>query len=102
MIPAIQYAATVSFSYYFSFTIDEQISNISIEAQDFGESLLEPGNTFVSAYFDGVLGLAYPNLSVVEAVPVFDNMMRQNLVEQPVFSFFLNRSVFSCEKKGKH
>ncbi|KAL7982607.1 hypothetical protein Chor_010205, partial [Crotalus horridus] len=68
-----------------------QISNISIEAQDFGESLLEPGNTFVSAYFDGVLGLAYPNLSVVEAVPVFDNMMRQNLVEQPVFSFFLNR-----------
>ncbi|XP_015667270.2 cathepsin E-like [Protobothrops mucrosquamatus] len=68
-----------------------QISNISIEDQDFGESLLEPGNTFVSAYFDGVLGLAYPNLSVVEAIPVFDNMMRQNLVEQPVFSFFLNR-----------
>ncbi|ETE62707.1 Cathepsin E-B, partial [Ophiophagus hannah] len=68
-----------------------QISNISIEAQDFGESLLEPGNTFVSAHFDGVLGLAYPNLSVMDAVPVFDNMMRQNLVEEPVFSFFLNR-----------
>uniref|UniRef100_A0A8C6VKJ9 Peptidase A1 domain-containing protein n=1 Tax=Naja naja TaxID=35670 RepID=A0A8C6VKJ9_NAJNA len=68
-----------------------QISNISIEAQDFGESLLEPGNTFVSAHFDGVLGLAYPNLSVMDAVPVFDNIMRQNLVEEPVFSFFLNR-----------
>ncbi|XP_034258950.1 cathepsin E-like [Pantherophis guttatus] len=68
-----------------------QISNISIEAQDFGESLLEPGKTFVFAHFDGVLGLAYPNLSVVDSVPVFDNMMKQNLVEEPVFSFFLNR-----------
>ncbi|KAM6437940.1 cathepsin E-like isoform 1-T1 [Liasis olivaceus] len=68
-----------------------QISNISIEAQDFGESVYEPGATFISASFDGVLGLAYPNLSVVEALPVFDNIMKHHLVEEPVFSFFLNR-----------
>ncbi|XP_063164660.1 cathepsin E-like [Candoia aspera] len=71
-----------------------RISNISIAAQGFGESVFEPGTTFISAHFDGVLGLAYPPLSVVEALPVFDNMMQQHLVEEPVFSFLLNRDGF--------
>ncbi|XP_061495747.1 cathepsin E-like [Rhineura floridana] len=68
-----------------------QISNISIEAQDFGESVFEPGMTFALAHFDGVMGLGYPSLSVANGLPVFDNMMRQHLVEEPVFSFILNR-----------
>ncbi|KAJ7329811.1 hypothetical protein JRQ81_015985 [Phrynocephalus forsythii] len=68
-----------------------QISNITIEGQDFGESIFEPGVTFAEAHFDGVLGLAYPSLSVINTVPVFDNMIKQELVEKPMFSFFLNR-----------
>ncbi|XP_077194902.1 cathepsin E-like [Paroedura picta] len=68
-----------------------KISNISVEAQDFGESVFEPGTTFVFAQFDGVLGLAYPSLAVGSGLPVFDNMIKQALVEEPVFSFILNR-----------
>uniref|UniRef100_A0A8D2IYJ6 Peptidase A1 domain-containing protein n=1 Tax=Varanus komodoensis TaxID=61221 RepID=A0A8D2IYJ6_VARKO len=68
-----------------------QIGNITIENQDFGESVLEPGLTFVLAKFDGVMGLAYPSLSVLNAVPVFDNMIKQRLIQKPVFSFLLNR-----------
>uniref|UniRef100_A0A8D0DUX5 Peptidase A1 domain-containing protein n=1 Tax=Salvator merianae TaxID=96440 RepID=A0A8D0DUX5_SALMN len=68
-----------------------QIGNISVENQDFGESVSEPGETFVMAHFDGVLGLGYPALSVTSALPVFDNMMKQQLVEEPVFSFALSR-----------
>ncbi|KAF4792386.1 Cathepsin E-A [Turdus rufiventris] len=68
-----------------------QISNISIKGQDFGESVFEPGTTFVLAHFDGVLGLGYPSLAVGNALPVFDSIMNQNLVEEPIFSFYLKR-----------
>ncbi|NXM45644.1 CATE protein, partial [Gymnorhina tibicen] len=68
-----------------------QISNISIKGQDFGESVFEPGTTFVLAHFDGVLGLGYPSLAVGNALPVFDSIMNQHLVEEPVFSFYLKR-----------
>ncbi|XP_074395846.1 cathepsin E isoform X2 [Zonotrichia albicollis] len=67
------------------------ISNISIKGQDFGESVFEPGTTFVLAHFDGVLGLGYPSLAVGNALPVFDSIMNQQLVEEPVFSFYLKR-----------
>ncbi|XP_009988261.1 PREDICTED: cathepsin E-A-like [Tauraco erythrolophus] len=69
-----------------------QISNISIKGQDFGESVFEPGMTFALAHFDGVLGLGYPSLAVGNALPVFDSIMNQQLVEEPVFSFYLKRS----------
>ncbi|MEE6480551.1 hypothetical protein FKM82_012608 [Ascaphus truei] len=65
------------------------ISNMSIMGQDFGESILEPGMTFALAQFDGVLGLGYPSLAVADAVPVFDRMLEQGLVEKPLFSFHL-------------
>ncbi|NXX79789.1 CATEA protein, partial [Urocolius indicus] len=68
-----------------------QISNISIKGQDFGESVFEPGLTFALAHFDGVLGLGYPSLSVDNSLPVFDSIMNQQLVEEPVFSFYLKR-----------
>ncbi|XP_064305501.1 cathepsin E isoform X3 [Phalacrocorax carbo] len=67
------------------------ISNISIKGQDFGESVFEPGTTFAFAHFDGVLGLGYPSLVVGNALPVFDSIMNQQLVEEPVFSFYLRR-----------
>ncbi|XP_034627175.1 cathepsin E-like [Trachemys scripta elegans] len=68
-----------------------RISNISIQGQDFGESIFEPGMTFALARFDGVLGLGYPSLAVGSALPVFDSIINQHLVEEPVFSFHLNR-----------
>ncbi|CAM5082108.1 unnamed protein product, partial [Natator depressus] len=67
------------------------ISNISIQGQDFGESIFEPGMTFALAHFDGVLGLGYPSLAVGSALPVFDSIINQRLVEKPVFSFHLIR-----------
>nr|DBA31116.1 TPA: hypothetical protein GDO54_007022 [Pyxicephalus adspersus] len=68
-----------------------QISNITIGKQDFGQSINEPGRTFVLAQFDGVLGLGYPSLAVGNAVPVFDQIMKQKLLDKPIFSFHLNK-----------
>ncbi|XP_064417138.1 nothepsin [Latimeria chalumnae] len=68
-----------------------RVSNFSVWEQEFGESVFEPGRTFAYAHFDGVLGLGYPSLSVGDALPVFDRILEQELVEEPMFSFFLNR-----------
>lgn len=59
--------------------------------QEFGESVYEPGTTFAMARFDGVLGMGYPSLAEILGNPVFDNMMAQNTVDEPVFSFYLSR-----------
>ncbi|XP_012863915.2 cathepsin D [Echinops telfairi] len=64
---------------------------IQVERQTFGEATKQPGITFIAARFDGILGMAYPLISVNDVVPVFDNLMSQKLVEKNIFSFYLNR-----------
>ncbi|XP_066580088.1 nothepsin isoform X2 [Amia ocellicauda] len=68
-----------------------KIGNLVVTDQEFGESVFEPGFTFVLAKFDGVLGLGYPSLAEAGSTPVFDNILSQSLVKHPVFSFFLSR-----------
>uniref|UniRef100_A0A673AL60 Peptidase A1 domain-containing protein n=1 Tax=Sphaeramia orbicularis TaxID=375764 RepID=A0A673AL60_9TELE len=64
------------------------VGGLAVKNQVFGLSETEaPFMQYIHP--DGILGLAYP-LSASRATPVFDNMMKQSLVSQDLFSVYLS------------
>ncbi|THG15443.1 hypothetical protein TEA_028427 [Camellia sinensis var. sinensis] len=69
-----------------------QVGDLVVKSQEFIEATREPSITFLVAKFDGILGLGFREISVGDSVPVWYNMVKQGLVREPVFSFWLNRN----------
>ncbi|KAH9616342.1 hypothetical protein KSS87_016601 [Heliosperma pusillum] len=88
---AIQYG-TGAISGFFS-EDNVEVGDLIVQNQEFIEATAEPGTTFLFAHFDGILGLGFQEIAVGNSVPVWYNMMKQGLVKEPVFSFWLNRNV---------
>ncbi|KAK3039662.1 hypothetical protein RJ639_027003, partial [Escallonia herrerae] len=68
-----------------------KVGDLVVKNQEFIEATREPSVTFLVAKFDGILGLGFREISVGNSTPVWYNMVKQGLVKEPVFSFWLNR-----------
>ncbi|KAJ9651011.1 aspartic proteinase precursor [Neophaeococcomyces mojaviensis] len=66
-----------------------RIGDLKVKKQLFGEATNEPGLAFAFGRFDGILGLGYDTISVNKIPPPFYNMIDQDLLDEPVFSFYL-------------
>lgn len=64
---------------------------INVTNQIFAEATSEPGISFLLGKFDGILGLAWPKISVDNVPPPFTLMVERGLVDEPLFSFWLSR-----------
>ncbi|KAH9062721.1 aspartic peptidase A1 [Lactarius vividus] len=68
------------------------IGDLTIQGQLFAEAVKEPGLAFAFGKFDGILGLAYDTIAVNHVPPPFYEMINQDLIYEPVFSFRLGSS----------
>ncbi|EPS69682.1 hypothetical protein M569_05082 [Genlisea aurea] len=96
---AIQYGSG-SISGFFSEDV-VRIGDVDIKNQEFIEATSEPSLTFVMAKFDGIVGLGFQEISVGNSTPPWYNMLKQGLVKEPIFSFWLNRKLESSEQGGE-
>lgn len=67
------------------------VGDLVVKDQVFIETTSERSPTFILAKFDGIFGLGFQEISVEDVVPVWYNMVDQGLVNETVFSFWLNR-----------
>ncbi|KAI9654592.1 MAG: Vacuolar protease A [Alyxoria varia] len=66
-----------------------ELGELKVKDQDFGEVTQEPGLAFAFGRFDGILGLGFDTISVNGVVPPFYNMIKQKLLDEPLFAFYL-------------
>uniref|UniRef100_A0A224XHJ9 Putative aspartyl protease n=1 Tax=Panstrongylus lignarius TaxID=156445 RepID=A0A224XHJ9_9HEMI len=66
------------------------IGQVNVTNQTFAEITEMPWILFFSKA-DGVVGLAFADYAVEGVVPLFYNMIKQRVVDQKIFSFYMNR-----------
>ncbi|XP_068661479.1 aspartic proteinase oryzasin-1-like isoform X2 [Aristolochia californica] len=69
------------------------VGDLVVKDQVFIEATREASLTFLLAKFDGILGLGFQEISVGDVAPVWYSMLEQDLLREPVFSFWLNRNL---------
>ncbi|NXQ86843.1 PEPC protein, partial [Nyctibius grandis] len=67
------------------------IQNIVVSSQEFGLSLNEPTSPFYYLDFDGILGMSYPGVGISGYNTLMQNMLQQNQLSEPIFSFYYSR-----------
>ncbi|GAB4835594.1 hypothetical protein Ancab_000503 [Ancistrocladus abbreviatus] len=67
------------------------VGDLVVKDQVFIEATREASLAFIIGKFDGILGLGFQEISVGDVAPVWYNIVDQDLVDEEVFSFWLNR-----------
>ena len=67
------------------------VAGAKLTGATFGEAVEEPGLAFAFGKFDGILGLGFPSIAVAKVNPIFNEMIDQKVIAEPVFSFYLQK-----------
>ena len=73
-----------------------KVAGLTVKGQTFAEATHQPGITFIAAKFDGILGMAWPSISVDKVEPVFQKMVDEGVVKLAIFAFWLDRLAPAC------
>ncbi|XP_017898239.1 PREDICTED: pregnancy-associated glycoprotein 1-like [Capra hircus] len=78
-----------------------RIGDLVSTDQQFGLSMEEYSSQGIP--FEAFLGLNYPNISFIGAIPIFDKLKNQGAISEPVFAFYLSKSppLFSLQMQRK-
>lgn len=68
-----------------------RLGSVQLKNASFAEAVTEPGAAFVLSKFDGILGLAYPSLSVDGLTPVMQALHAAGELAAPRFAFWLSK-----------
>jgi phytepsin len=98
---AIQYGSGALTGYLSKDTLTIGDDGLEIKDQIFAEAVQEPSLSFIAASFDGIMGLGFPEIAVGKVQPPFQNALDQGVLEEPVFSFWLNRNTEEGEQGGE-
>jgi phytepsin len=98
---SIQYGSGALTGYFSKDTLTIGEDGLQIKDQIFAEAVQEPSISFIAASFDGIMGLGFPEISVGKVQPPFQNALDQGVLEEPVFSFWLNRNTDEGEQGGE-
>jgi len=85
------------------FSVDDVLlaDDIVVSQQRFAE-IQDAGGlglAYALGKFDGILGLGFTSISIDNTITVFENAMKQNLVDQPMFAFYLGDSKFGVTRR---
>ncbi|NXA39634.1 PEPC protein, partial [Eudromia elegans] len=67
------------------------IQNMVVTNQEFGLSQDEPSRPYYYLDFDGILGMAYPGVAISGYNTLMQNLLQQNQLSEPIFSFYYSR-----------
>ncbi|KAI8918947.1 aspartic peptidase domain-containing protein [Entophlyctis helioformis] len=68
-----------------------RLAGVAVTNQIFGESITQPGVTFLNAKFDGILGLGFREISIGNVATPFENMLSRRLIPFGIFGFYLTK-----------
>jgi len=69
-----------------------ELGGIAVTNMTFGEAMEQPGWAWVTAKYDGIIGMGYPSLAMGGVTPLFNQMMEQGVVTDPMFSFWISKN----------
>lgn len=74
---------------------DVNVGDFVVKDQVFTEAWVERSIDLILTKFDGIVGLGFRDMSIGKIAPLWYNMAKQGLVDQQIFSLWLNQDPYA-------